>query len=149
VSNPLDHPFITLGPQGRSTTRIGKSPDHVAVDEAVIRLNDELYWLYAAVDPETNELLHTSLEPTTNTVIDQTLWTDGNTNAYAYKRKGRNESGHIEEERLYVVDGKIRGERQTFDSMGASILTLTTLIGERLLSKEKKTGERICMHSHH
>ena len=44
----------------------GRSPDHVAVDETVIQLNDEQYWLYAAVDPETNELLHTTLEPTTN-----------------------------------------------------------------------------------
>ena len=32
----------------------------------MIRLNDEQYWLYAAVDPEINELLHTTLEPTTN-----------------------------------------------------------------------------------
>ena len=44
----------------------GPNPDHVAVDKTVIRLNDEQYWLYAAVDPETNELLHTTLEPTTN-----------------------------------------------------------------------------------
>jgi len=44
----------------------GRSPNHVAVDETVIRLNDEQYWLYAAVDPETNDLLHTQLEPTTN-----------------------------------------------------------------------------------
>ena len=29
----------------------GQNPDHVAVDETVIRLNDEQYWLYAAVDP--------------------------------------------------------------------------------------------------
>jgi len=49
--------------------RSGQNPDHVAVDETVIRLNDEQYWLYAAVDPETNELLHTKLEPTTNKVI--------------------------------------------------------------------------------
>ena len=49
----------------------GRSPDHVAVDETVIRLNDEQYWLYAAVDPETNELLHTQLEPTTNSVLAQ------------------------------------------------------------------------------
>jgi transposase-like protein len=35
----------------------GRCPDHVAVDETVIRLDDEQYWLYAAVDPETNELL--------------------------------------------------------------------------------------------
>ena len=32
-----------------------RCPDHVAVDETVIQLNDERYWLYAAVDPETNE----------------------------------------------------------------------------------------------
>jgi putative transposase len=49
----------------------GQNPDHVAVDETVIRLNDEQYWLYAAVDPETNELLHTQLEPTTNSVLAQ------------------------------------------------------------------------------
>ncbi len=47
----------------------GKNPDHIAVDETVIQLNGEKYWLYAAVDPETNELLHTTLEPTTNTVL--------------------------------------------------------------------------------
>ena len=46
-----------------------QNPDHVAVDETVIQLNDEQYWLYAAVDPETNELLYTKLEPTTNKVI--------------------------------------------------------------------------------
>ena len=33
-----------------------RSPDHVAVDETVIQLNDEQYWLYAAVDPETNQI---------------------------------------------------------------------------------------------
>lgn len=35
----------------------------------MIRLNDEQYWLYAAVDHETNELLYTKLEQTTNKVI--------------------------------------------------------------------------------
>jgi transposase-like protein len=49
----------------------GKNPDHIAVDETVIQLNNDTYWLYAAVDPETNELLHTTLEPTTNTVLAQ------------------------------------------------------------------------------
>jgi len=49
----------------------GRSPDHVAVDETVIQLNDEQYWLYAAVDPDTNDLLHTQLEPTTNTGLAQ------------------------------------------------------------------------------
>jgi transposase-like protein len=50
-----------------------KNPDRVAVDETMIQLNDEQYWLYDAIDPETNELLHTSLEPTTNTVNAQTF----------------------------------------------------------------------------
>ena len=47
----------------------GKNPDCVAVDETVIQLNDEQYRLYAAVDPQTNELRHTSLESTRNTMI--------------------------------------------------------------------------------
>jgi len=33
----------------------GWCPDHIAVDETVIQLDDEQYWLYAAVDPETNK----------------------------------------------------------------------------------------------
>ena len=36
-------------------------PNHIAVDETVIQLDDERYWLYAAVDPETNEFLHVRL----------------------------------------------------------------------------------------
>jgi len=44
---------------------------HVAVDETVVQLNDEQYWLYAAVDPDTNELLHTRLEPTTHSGLAQ------------------------------------------------------------------------------
>ena len=51
-----------------------QNPDHVAVDETVIRLNNNKYWLYAAVDPETNELLYTRLETTTNSVIAQTFF---------------------------------------------------------------------------
>jgi len=54
----------------------GRSPDHVAVDETVIQLNDEQYWLYAAVDPETNELLHIRLEPTTNKAIDHAFFAE-------------------------------------------------------------------------
>ena len=54
----------------------GRNPDHVAVDETVIRLNDEQYWLYAAVDPETNELLHTAFEPTTNRLIAHSFFAE-------------------------------------------------------------------------
>lgn len=41
----------------------GYSPDHVVVNETVIRIDDEQYWPYTAVDPDSNELLHTKLEP--------------------------------------------------------------------------------------
>jgi transposase-like protein len=47
----------------------GQSPDQIAVDETVIHLDDEQYWLYAAVDPESNELLYTALEPTRTNAI--------------------------------------------------------------------------------
>jgi transposase-like protein len=70
----------------------GRSPDHVAVDETVIRLNDEQYWLYAAVDPETNELLHTKLEPTRTNVI-----------AYSFFRELREK--HDVDDAVFLVDG--------------------------------------------
>ena len=41
-----------------------RSLDHVAVDGTVIRIDGEQYWLYAAVDPDSDKLLHTKLEPT-------------------------------------------------------------------------------------
>mgnify|MGYP000674513165 CR=1 FL=1 len=49
----------------------GADPDHVAVDETVIQLNDERFWLYAAVDSETNRLLHVKLSPTRNLSITE------------------------------------------------------------------------------
>ncbi|WP_460539391.1 IS6 family transposase, partial [Haloplanus salinarum] len=69
-----------------------RSPDHVAVDETVIRLNDEQYWLYAAVDPETNELLHTRLETTRNNVI-----------AHSFFRELREK--HDVDDAVFLVDG--------------------------------------------
>ena len=53
-----------------------RSPDHVAVEETVIRLNNEQYRLYAAVDAETNKLLHTTLEPMTTKVIAHALFAE-------------------------------------------------------------------------
>jgi len=47
----------------------GQNPDHVAVDETVIQLNNERYWLYASVDPESTDLLHTTLEPVRKTFL--------------------------------------------------------------------------------
>ena len=51
-----------------------QSPDHVAVDETVTRLNNEQYWLYAAVDSEANKLLHTKLEPTRTNTFDHGIF---------------------------------------------------------------------------
>jgi len=42
----------------------GGTPDRVAVDQKAIRINNKQYWLYAAVDPQTNRILHSRLFPT-------------------------------------------------------------------------------------
>ncbi|MFD1687005.1 IS6 family transposase [Halobellus litoreus] len=49
----------------------GRSPTHVALDETVIRINNEQFWLYAAADPETNYLLHLRLFSTTTTALTE------------------------------------------------------------------------------
>jgi putative transposase len=49
----------------------GKSPNQIALDETVIRINDQQFWLYAAADPETNELLHVRLFATTTTILTE------------------------------------------------------------------------------
>jgi transposase-like protein len=51
----------------------GSSPDHVALDETVIQLNDEQWWLYAAVDHETNRYLHVRPFPTRSTPVTKTF----------------------------------------------------------------------------
>src|SRR6056297_1606884 len=69
-----------------------KNPDYVVVDETVIQLNDEQYWLYAAVDPDTNELLHTKLEPTRTKVIARSFFRE-------FREK------HDVDEAVFLVDG--------------------------------------------
>ena len=54
----------------------GRYPDHVTVDETVIQLNDQRYWLYAAVDLDTNGLLHTKLESTRTNGIARAFFAD-------------------------------------------------------------------------
>ena len=51
----------------------GQSPNHVAVDETVIQLDDEQYWLYAAVGVDSNYMPHTRLESTRNTSLPISL----------------------------------------------------------------------------
>jgi len=59
-----------LQPAGR------ESPDRVAVDQKSIRVNNEEYWLYAAVDPETNRILHARLFPTYTILIGREFLTE-------------------------------------------------------------------------
>jgi len=49
----------------------GKNPNQVAVDETVIRINDQQFWLYAAANPQTNEILHLRLFSTTTTALTE------------------------------------------------------------------------------
>jgi putative transposase len=49
----------------------GRNPNHVAVYETVIRINDQQFWLYAASDPDTNDLLHLRLFSTTTTPLTE------------------------------------------------------------------------------
>lgn len=70
----------------------GQDPDHVAVDETVIRLDDEQYWLYAAVDPATNDLLHTKFELV-------------RTNAFAHAFFAELREKHDVDDAVFLVDG--------------------------------------------
>jgi len=47
------------------------SPDQVAVDETVIRIDGQQYWLYAAVNPNSSRFLHIRLFPTTTTALTE------------------------------------------------------------------------------
>jgi putative transposase len=49
----------------------GANPNHVAVDETVIQINDQQFWLYAAVNPDTNKILHLRLFTTTTTALTE------------------------------------------------------------------------------
>ena len=69
----------------------GQSPDQIAVDETVIWIDGDKYWLYAAVDPESNEFLHTKLEPT-------------RTNALAEIFFGELREKHDVEDAMFLVD---------------------------------------------
>jgi transposase-like protein len=46
----------------------GRDPDKIALDETVVKVNGERFWLYAAVEPETSAILHIRLYPTRNIV---------------------------------------------------------------------------------
>ena len=47
----------------------GRDPDKIALDETVVKVNGERFWLYAAVDPKTNVILHVRLYPSRNIAL--------------------------------------------------------------------------------
>ena len=49
--------------------RGGRAPAQIALDETVVKVNGERFWLIAAVDPDTNIILHVGLYPSRNTAI--------------------------------------------------------------------------------
>ena len=49
----------------------GANPDHIALDETANRINEQQFWLYAAVNPDTNKFLHVRLFTTTTTALTQ------------------------------------------------------------------------------
>lgn len=70
----------------------GYDPNYVAVDETVIRVNDQRYWLFAAVDPDTNRLLHVRLFPTRNQALTEMFLTE-------LREK------HLVSDAVFLVDG--------------------------------------------
>ena len=53
--------------------RLSGNSDWIDLDfvETVIRINGEQYWLYAAADPQTNDLLHLRLFSATTTALTE------------------------------------------------------------------------------
>ena len=47
----------------------GEAPNQAVPDESVIRIKDQRYWLYAAINPDTNEFLHIRLFATYTTAL--------------------------------------------------------------------------------
>lgn len=65
-------------------------PNQIVLDETVIRVNDGRHWLYAVVDPATNEFLHARLFQTRTTQL-----------TVLFLRELRDKQ-HIEQARLFV-----------------------------------------------
>ncbi|MDQ2055294.1 IS6 family transposase [Halobellus sp. H-GB7] len=70
----------------------GHDPNYVAVDETVIRVNDQRYWLFAAVDPDTNRLLHVRLFPTRTQALTEMFLAE-------LREK------HLVDDAIFLVDG--------------------------------------------
>jgi transposase-like protein len=47
----------------------GRDPDMIALDETVVKVEGERFWVYSAVDADTNGILHLKLYPTRNLAL--------------------------------------------------------------------------------
>lgn len=47
----------------------GCAPEQIALDETMIKVNGERFWIYAAVDPASNRILHCRLFTTRNLAL--------------------------------------------------------------------------------
>ena len=72
----------------------GRSPDHIAVDETVIQLDDEQYWLSVAINPESHDFRYTTLETTRNHDITSSIF-----------RKFREKHGVVDV--VFLIDGDL------------------------------------------
>ncbi|SEG62575.1 hypothetical protein SAMN04488133_2907 [Halobellus limi] len=54
----------------------GCNPNYVVGDETVLHINDQRYWLFATVDPDTNRLLHVRLFPTSTQALAEISLTE-------------------------------------------------------------------------
>ena len=50
---------------------VDEEPNHVTLDETVVQLDKHRYWLYTAVGPEANKILHKRLYSTTTTALTE------------------------------------------------------------------------------
>ena len=49
--------------------RGGRDSDQIALDETVVKVNGDRFWLVAAVEPEINVILHVRLYPSRTTAL--------------------------------------------------------------------------------
>jgi len=71
VSIGRGKPFTTGYQKAELQPADDVSPDHVTLDETVVRINGQQYWLYAGVNPETNKSFYMRLFTTTTTALTQ------------------------------------------------------------------------------
>ena len=121
----------------------GKASNQVAVDETVIRTDDQQFWLYAAANPRTNELLHLRLFSTTAiglTTLSQRTAGDSRYRILRGPRRWRQPSlNSTPTIRTPISDRTPRksNSHRTYSSSG----TTTNLFGF-ILFRQRRTGDR-------